>query len=100
MAGSAVLSNLSDYPHILVYGLVVVLLIIGAFHLLPPIVKQAFNIIKEVLETFGDFLKWYRTWKQALWPSKPSASGPPASPAEPSVADGTKPDATDVDKAA
>jgi hypothetical protein len=55
-------------PTVVTLVLVTILLAVGAFHLLPPIVEQIIDIIKRVLVHVADFIKWYRIWKEDLWP--------------------------------
>jgi hypothetical protein len=43
--------------------LVAILSVVGAFELLPFIVKKALDVVREVLDEVADFAAWYREWK-------------------------------------
>ena len=54
--------------------LVAIFAFVGAFDLLPIIVRKLSAVIRETLEEFGKLVLWFREWRERIWPPPPPPS--------------------------
>lgn len=43
--------------------------VVGAFATICVFTRLFFEELIKLLETFGNFLRWFRRWRRSLWPA-------------------------------